>query len=697
MKLFRPDPDTIPQELRSLKQWVRWGYVSKPNQSRPAKIPFLVARDAYASSDDPRTWGEFSQALANVGKHGTCGVGIVLNGSCLIGIDLDHVMRDGALLPGIALILEDLHSYSEVSPSGEGVRVIARGTLPAGVKHRADLGDGAVLEFWDAGRYVTVTGDMLPGSIESIEDATDAICRLIDRYDLATYAEPSGDAPPTDIPLDTRLSRAARYLTKVPGAVSGEGGHTATFLTAQRIVRGFQLSPAEALPVLEEWNRKCSPPWDGADLARKATQAAAAGRMAWGCMLGKPTAAVVVQSAHDWKDDLIYRQLSDGGQVLERCLQNASVFLRHSDAWLGKLSLDTFSGETNVTGAPIDAPDGRWTDLHTNQTTAWLQLNLRLMVATDLVDQAVQIAAAANPKHPVKDYLNTLEWDGVERLDSWLEDLAGVPGTQIARAQARRFLVGAVARVARPGCKLDSALILEGPQNLGKSTLLSILFSPWYSDDIDVLGSKDSAMQLRGVWGLEIAELSSLHRAEVERVKSFITRREDRFRPPYGRRVEAWPRQLVFVGSTNRSEYLIDETGGRRFWGVKCAEIDLKGAESVKDQLWAEAVVAFGAGESWWLDSDELQVQASQEQEKRYQADAWEDDISDALEPFVWQMRGDVTISKVFDAIKVDVARRDRSSQMRVAAILKRFGYECKVLRRDGRSTRVYVRTSEAT
>lgn len=398
----------------------------------------------------------------------------------------------------------------------------------------------------------------------------------------------------------------------------------------------------------------------------------------------------------DWRNSLVMRRLTDGSEVLEKCLHNAATFLRYHPAWAGQLWQNTFTGETHCSEPPVEAPAGAWSDLHTAQTAAWLQSQVRLMVTPEVVDAAVHVAAHATERHPVQEYLSGLTWDGEERIDAWLEDLAGVTGTTVARAMARRFLVAAVARIFAPGCKVDHALILEGPQNLGKSTLLSVLFSPWYSDDIDVLGSKDAGLQVRGVWGLEIAELASVHRSEVERVKAFMTRREDRFRPPYGRRVQTWPRQLVFVGSTNRQEYLIDETGGRRFWGVRCSQIDLDLAAARKDQLWAEAVHAYRSGEKWWLDSDDLLTAAAAEQEERYQADAWEEEIAEALETHNWQNRGAVTVSRVLDAIHVETARRDRAAQMRVAACLKRLGFELSRRRISGSVVREWARVTRS-
>ena len=168
-----------------------------------------------------------------------------------------------------------------------------------------------------------------------------------------------------------------------------------------------------------------------------------------------------------------------------------------------------------------------------------------------------------------------------------------------------------MARVFRPGCKADCTLILEEAQGTLKSTACAVLaLSPeWFADGIADLGSKDSAQDLRGKWIVEIAELSAMTRAAVERVKAFISRQVDHYRPSYGRRSQDFPRQTVFIGSTNSDEYLADETGNRRFWPVRIGRIDIPALQRDVEQIWAEAVVAFKAGEQWWLDA-ELEAEA---------------------------------------------------------------------------------------
>jgi len=189
----------------------------------------------------------------------------------------------------------------------------------------------------------------------------------------------------------------------------------------------------------------------------------------------------------------------------------------------------------------------------------------------------------------------------------------------------KRWLISAVARIYKPGCKVDHSLILEGPQGVFKSTGLRFLFTPWFTDALSEIGSKDSALELRGVWLIELAELDMLARAEVSKIKAYMSRMIDRFRPPYGRVPVSYPRECVFAGTVNNSTYLRDETGGRRFWPVKCGPIDLKGLERDRDQLWVEARDAYHSGARWWLEGKEVIQAATAEQEERYDSDAWHD------------------------------------------------------------------------
>ena len=242
------------------------------------------------------------------------------------------------------------------------------------------------------------------------------------------------------------------------------------------------------------------------------------------------------------------------------------------------------------------------------------------------------------------------------------------------RSVGPKWLIAAAARIYRPGCKVDHVLVFEGPQGVGKSTCLRILAGDeWFADEISDLGTKDSAQDLRGKWVVELAEVAALKRATLERMKAFISRNVDHYRPSYGRRSMDFPRQCVFAGTTNADAYLADETGNRRFWPVKVTGLRLEELVRDRDQLWAEAVVRFKAGEAWWLDR-EIEAFAAEEQEQRRQGDPWEEPI---LEWLGRQTKTEHTVAEILSgALRREVGDWTQADLNRVARCLRANGYE---------------------
>ena len=219
------------------------------------------------------------------------------------------------------------------------------------------------------------------------------------------------------------------------------------------------------------------------------------------------------------------------------------------------------------------------------------------ITSSQKIDDAIAIAVEKFSFHPIRDYINNLNWDGTHRIDSLLIDYFGADDSLYTRASIRKALCAAVARVFNPGTKYDMVLVLVGPQGTYKSTFFKRLGMAWFSDTFSTFQGKESFEQLQGAWLIEMAELSGLKKAEVEQVKQYISKCEDMFRPAYGRTIETYKRQCVFFGTTNNMDFLKDPTGNRRFNPVdahierrtKHVIYDL--TQSEVDQIWAEAYV----------------------------------------------------------------------------------------------------------
>jgi len=386
----------------------------------------------------------------------------------------------------------------------------------------------------------------------------------------------------------------------------------------------------------------------------------------------------------------------------ERNEANVLTALGNDPAFAGVLVFDEFRSEVLLRGRlPWDGGDSPlprpWTDADDVRCAEWLQRH-EINVPPVVVSRCANAIAREFRVHPVRDYLSNLVWDESPRLEQWTVAYLGAADSPLNRAFGSLWMISAVVRIMQPGCKVDHMLILEGPQGAKKSSALKVLAgAQWFTDELAEIGSKDAAQQMRGVWVIEIAELDAIGRAEVSRIKAFLTRTVDRYRPPYERYVIDVPRQCVFAGSVNPDTYLRDETGNRRFWPVRCGSIDLDALRRDRDQLWAEAVARYRAGAIWWFEDRELIAAAQAEQESRYHADAWDaridrwlaferrrvnhgyTDYDDWRDEEVERAAplADVSVGEILQgALGIEPARWTRADQMRVTAYLKTRGWQ---------------------
>lgn len=318
----------------------------------------------------------------------------------------------------------------------------------------------------------------------------------------------------------------------------------------------------------------------------------------------------------EWKAELEYTK---SGKLLCN-IANIILILENDPALAGHIVHDLFTGmDSAKDGLPWNKNANQWTDTDDANLRVWLEKHYDITGKEKIAD-ALTAVLTRHSYHPIRDYLNGLTWDGVPRLDRIIIDYMGAEDSELNRAMSRKHFVAAVARVFNPGCKYDYCLIMSGAEGIGKSTLLRVMGGRWFNDSITTLEGKEGMEQLRRAWVVELGELSSIKRSDVEQVKAHLSKQVDIYRAAYARRVLEHPRQCVFCGTTNEALFLKGDTGNRRFWVIPVVAELRKykdWSEAIRrdrDQLWAEAVHYYKLGEPLYL-SEELEAQAKQRQQ----------------------------------------------------------------------------------
>lgn len=318
----------------------------------------------------------------------------------------------------------------------------------------------------------------------------------------------------------------------------------------------------------------------------------------------------------EWKAELEYTK---SGKLLCN-IANIILILENDPALAGHIVHDLFTGmDSAKDGLPWNKNANQWTDTDDANLRVWLEKHYDITGKEKIAD-ALTAVLTRHSYHPIRDYLNGLTWDGVPRLDRIIIDYMGAEDSELNRAMSRKHFVAAVARVFNPGCKYDYCLIMSGAEGIGKSTLLRVMGGRWFNDSITTLEGKEGMEQLRRAWVVELGELSSIKRSDVEQVKAHLSKQADIYRAAYARRVLEHPRQCVFCGTTNEALFLKGDTGNRRFWVIPVVAELRKykdWSEAIRrdrDQLWAEAVHYYKLGEPLYL-SEELEAQAKQRQQ----------------------------------------------------------------------------------
>lgn len=318
-----------------------------------------------------------------------------------------------------------------------------------------------------------------------------------------------------------------------------------------------------------------------------------------------------------WTSKLHYNQKGK----LQSTIENVLTILENDYFLKNRIAYNEFANRAIVLGKLPWSPDINrdWADDDDAGLRYYIEKAYDITAVNKILD-ALALCFKNNSFHPVKDYLDGLIWDGVERVESLLIDYLGAEDSLYTRAVTRKHMAGAVARVMRPGIKYDYMLTLSGPQGIGKSSFIRILGEPWYNDSLTTVAGKEAYEQLQGSWLMELGELMATKKADIETLKQFLSKNEDIYRVAYGRRTSRFPRQCIFFGTSNDKEFLRDKTGNRRFWPVdcnvqKCNKNIFHELMKERDQIWAEAVELYKAGEKLYLEGPELEEALRQQEE----------------------------------------------------------------------------------
>ena len=694
-----------PQVLRSSNSWIAWKDV------KGRKRPFRLDGAGMADTSNPATWGSFDDAIAVWKANPDVGIGYCLTRSeGLLFIDLDACFLPGGVTKKWAVPIIEAFAgvgYMEVSPSGSGLHIITQAAVPRAFRLRIegpDVKDAVEAymgrdEQGEGGRYMTITGSVWKGqrTVGNGQAAVETMLGLIplDQVDDDdSFQPPIGDEGRVILPLE----ELGWMLALIPPDCSYN-----EWVTVGMVLHGMH--GQAAFKLWDTWSAQAAEKYPGQFETRKkwASFAGVAANKVGYTRLRKIVEAYQptteprpkITAGPDRDPDYIF-SLKAGAQVILPTVRNMAEYFAWDAKWKGRVRMN-WRTWVEIDGAPMKNSD--WVDLAGVIAREWACKEPK---KTD-VFEAVEKAAHYHTYEPMQEYLSGLEWDGICRLDSWLIT-AGAEDTPATRMIGRRWMIGAAGRglhegqpgaplEAGKGTKMDYCLVLEGPQGVRKSSLLAALSLPGLFFDSNFSFGKagkaaDLYMAMRRNFIVEMAELAGMTKSDVDDVKATLSSREDTYRPPYGRVVESFPRRSVLTGSVNESGWVRDFTGARRFWPVPCPTmLDPDYVTATRDQLWAEAVHLYRAGEVYWEDLN-LSALLMPLHEERRDLPAWASRVEDFVKSDAVQERKYFRLNTLITTYPNELMKQ---SHRTIGAILRMLGWESRVFRVNNKSIRVWA------
>ncbi len=720
-------PNKIPESLKQFDNWVLWRLEER--NGKQTKIPYQT-NGKTAKTNTSETWYSYEQVLNAYQNGQFSGIGFIvkakINDEHLIGIDIDYPYESEIAQE---VINHFSNTYCEQSPSGK-LRIFCTGSKEAIASCKGK--NDSKIEVYDekSPRYLTVTGHHIENTNPNITHCQDGLNWLLEKYfkdhsqiDLETpknafktLSEQDSNNPTPNEKNALWLSndeiiqkcRQAKNANKFELLFSGSGhkDESAGDLALCSIIAFYSQKEDVIDNIFRQSNRLNAKngKWNKVHSSTGKTY----GQMT----IQKAIASLktTYQSKKQELDSTDERRLSEnwyhklaitinrnGVEQLRSNFYNLLILLENDRKLKGIFRFNELTSKviviTNPTIPEGELEDGTISSIREYLANAYQYLNSHHATweATEILNAVLHIAKRQHSYHPIKDYLNSSEWDRTDRINHFLSDHCGTKQSEYTAFIAKSFFLSAVARVFEPGCKVDTMIILEGNQGLGKSSLLRALCKDkeWFRDSAISLESKDAYTALRGKWIIEMSELDSLNKAETTRIKSFMSSQVDSYRPPYGKCDIDVPRQCIFAGTTNKSQYLKDETGNRRFLPIKCEYINLEEIEYNRDMLWAEAITRYQNGEKWYLEKGNplLRERITEEQESRYEEDAWSNAIAEWLET----REQEFTIAIIaINVLNLNLADINRQTEIRIGKILQSLNYEKQRKSINGKRSHFY-------
>lgn len=572
------------------------------------------------------------------------------------------------------------------------------------------------------GRYNFIEKQPSPEDFKNLTDAPEAVLNILQKN--TNYVEEHEILAPIKLSEDDsdRIAFAGERLKLFDPAVEGASGDATTYKAAC-MVRDLGLNEEENFQLmLELYNPRCAPPWSVSELRvkvhnayayanNKNPQATAAVLDSFGVVNAEFSETNFTHDpneigVHNWTSFLDMTKTREGLKM-EKTARNCSLFLEYSPDMYDLLAFNTFTQSAAFTKNPVWSMQRGEISEDGVAITDSLILGLkkyfidkyRLEFSRQIIEESCMMVSYGRQFHPVKNYLERIQWDGKDRTTNWLSDFCEIEGNQFTQAVGIRWLIGAIKRIYEPGCQMDNMLIFHGAQNAGKSSSAAIMAGPWFSQAVgDISGNNNQAEEnIKGKWIIEVAELDGFKKADHTRIKDFVSRRVDRYRVKFDKFSSDFPRQSVFFGSTNESHFLVDTTGNRRFWTVTCnKKLDRDRLQANRDQLWAQAYHLYKAGHSHYLETDKLEGLAADAETRYMVTDPWKvaisrylNDESPGLAPLNKVQLEDIVRS----AIGRPVANMTIRDIQRALAIVRQLGWVEHKEIQDGLVVTYYLRT----